>query len=81
MGSTANSISAANDLVSLAPKYIDIRRGQFIAVTIGVWGFVPWKVLASASNFVRFHLHFISIRASSSSSWHTGSKKNMLMIS
>ncbi|WOO77095.1 putative permease [Vanrija pseudolonga] len=51
---TANSISAANDLCSLAPKYINIRRGQFIAVTVGVWGFVPWKVLDSASNFLTF---------------------------
>jgi NCS1 family nucleobase:cation symporter-1 len=60
MSSTANSISAANDLVSLAPKYIDIRRGQFIAVTIGVWGFVPWKVLASASNFVRLSFYLMN---------------------
>ncbi|KGB79113.1 uracil transporter FurD [Cryptococcus deuterogattii 99/473] len=51
---TANSISAANDMTSLAPKYINIQRGQLIAVTIGVWGFVPWKVLATASNFLTF---------------------------
>lgn len=51
---TANSISAANDLTSLAPKYINIKRGQLIAITVGVWGFAPWKVLASASNFLTF---------------------------
>ena len=51
---TANSISAANDLASLAPKYINIKRGQIIAVTIGVWGFAPWKVLATAANFLTF---------------------------
>ena len=51
---TANSISAANDMTSLAPKYIDIKRGQLIAVTIGVWGFAPWKVLATAANFLTF---------------------------
>ncbi|BEI88654.1 uncharacterized protein CcaverHIS019_0200160 [Cutaneotrichosporon cavernicola] len=51
---TANSISAANDICSLAPKYVNIRRGQFIAITIGVWGFVPWKVLDSAANFLTF---------------------------
>jgi hypothetical protein len=34
-GSTANSISAANDMVSLAPKWLNIKRGQFIACTIG----------------------------------------------
>ena len=37
--STANSISAANDMATLAPKYINIRRGQYIALTIGVFGF------------------------------------------
>ncbi|WVQ82454.1 hypothetical protein IAT38_004583 [Cryptococcus sp. DSM 104549] len=51
---TANSISAANDMTSLAPKYLNIRRGQLIAITVGVWGFAPWKVLNSASNFLTF---------------------------
>jgi hypothetical protein len=51
---TANSISAANDMTSLAPKYINIKRGQMIAVTVGVWGFAPWKVLATAANFLTF---------------------------
>ncbi|ORY20788.1 permease for cytosine/purines, uracil, thiamine, allantoin-domain-containing protein [Naematelia encephala] len=51
---TANSISAANDMTSLAPKYINIKRGQFIGLTVGVFGFAPWKVLATASNMVSF---------------------------
>jgi len=51
---TANSISAANDLTSLAPKWINIRRGQLIACTVGVFGFAPWKVLATAGNFLTF---------------------------
>ncbi|CAD6580716.1 MAG: hypothetical protein TREMPRED_002824 [Tremellales sp. Tagirdzhanova-0007] len=51
---TANSISAANDMTSLAPKYINIKRGQIIAVTVGVFGFAPWKVLATAGNFLTF---------------------------
>lgn len=51
---TANSISAANDMCSLAPRYINIQRGQLFAITIGVWGFVPWKVLNSAANFLTF---------------------------
>lgn len=41
-------------MCSLAPKYINIRRGQMIAITVGVWGFVPWKVLNSAANFLAF---------------------------
>ncbi|KAE8442418.1 hypothetical protein EG329_003376 [Mollisiaceae sp. DMI_Dod_QoI] len=51
---SANSISAANDLMSFAPKYINIRRGQLLAAVIGSWGFVPWKILASAAKFLAF---------------------------
>ncbi|KAG0650443.1 putative permease [Hyphodiscus hymeniophilus] len=51
---SANSISAANDLMALCPKYINIRRGQLLAAVIGSWGFVPWKILASAANFLAF---------------------------
>ncbi|KAF2724789.1 hypothetical protein K431DRAFT_281739 [Polychaeton citri CBS 116435] len=51
---SANSISAANDLMSFCPKYINIRRGQLLAATIGSWAFVPWKILASAQKFLAF---------------------------
>ncbi|KAK8864110.1 hypothetical protein IAR55_001356 [Kwoniella newhampshirensis] len=51
---TSNSISAANDLATLVPKYVNIRRGQLIVITIGVFGFAPWKVTASASNLLSF---------------------------
>ncbi|KAH8658065.1 permease for cytosine/purines, uracil, thiamine, allantoin-domain-containing protein [Xylariales sp. PMI_506] len=51
---SANSISAANDLMSFAPRYINIRRGQILAAIIGSWGFVPWKILASAEKFIAF---------------------------
>jgi len=51
---SANSISAANDLMSLCPRYINIRRGQLLAAVIGSWGFVPWKILASAAKFLAF---------------------------
>ncbi|BGP42631.1 hypothetical protein JCM10449v2_006643 [Rhodotorula kratochvilovae] len=51
---TANSISSANDLASLFPKWINIFRGQMFAVIVGVWAFAPWKVLASAQNFLTF---------------------------
>lgn len=51
---SANSISAANDLMSFCPKYINIRRGQLLAAFIGSWGFVPWKILASAAKFLAF---------------------------
>ncbi|THW90494.1 hypothetical protein D6D15_04518 [Aureobasidium pullulans] len=51
---SANSISAANDLVSFFPKYINIRRGQLLAALIGAWACVPWKILASAQKFLSF---------------------------
>jgi len=40
LDSTANSISAANDLTSLAPKYINIKRGQILAVTVSAFLFM-----------------------------------------
>ncbi|KAL8287173.1 hypothetical protein RQP46_003625 [Phenoliferia psychrophenolica] len=51
---TANSISASNDLTTLFPRWITIFRGQMISVTVGVFAFAPWKVLASASSIVSF---------------------------
>ncbi|TNY20408.1 permease for cytosine/purines, uracil, thiamine, allantoin-domain-containing protein, partial [Rhodotorula diobovata] len=48
------SISSANDLASLFPKWVNIFRGQMFAVVVGVWAFAPWKVLASASSFISF---------------------------
>lgn len=51
---SANSISAANDLMAFCPKYINIRRGQLLAALIGAWACVPWKILASAQKFLAF---------------------------
>ncbi|KAK9447934.1 permease for cytosine/purines, uracil, thiamine, allantoin-domain-containing protein [Limtongia smithiae] len=51
---SANSISAANDLNCMFPRFITIRRGQFIVAVIGAWAFVPWNVLTSATNFLSF---------------------------
>lgn len=51
---TANSISAANDLTVLFPRYINIKRGCIIAAIIGGWVIVPWKILSSAETFLAF---------------------------
>jgi NCS1 family nucleobase:cation symporter-1 len=51
---TANSISAANDLTVLFPRYVNIRRGCMIAAIIGGWVIVPWKILSSAETFLSF---------------------------
>ncbi|KAI6091568.1 permease for cytosine/purines, uracil, thiamine, allantoin-domain-containing protein [Hypoxylon rubiginosum] len=51
---TANSISAANDLTVLFPRYLNIKRGCIMAAFIGAWVFVPWRIMASATNFLTF---------------------------
>lgn len=43
---SANSLSAANDMMALCPKYIDIRRGQIICAVLGGWALCPWEILA-----------------------------------
>jgi Permease for cytosine/purines, uracil, thiamine, allantoin len=44
---SANSLSAANDLTALCPRYINIRRGQAICAFLGGWALCPWEILAS----------------------------------
>ncbi|KAG9578270.1 uridine permease-like protein Fui1, partial [Aureobasidium melanogenum] len=51
---TGNSISAANDLCVMAPKYINIRRGCIIAAVVSCWVMVPWKILKNAQTFLAF---------------------------
>jgi len=51
---TANSISAANDLTVLFPRWVNIYRGCIIAAIIGGWVIVPWKILSSATTFLAF---------------------------
>ncbi|KAG8932925.1 hypothetical protein FRC03_000061 [Tulasnella sp. 419] len=50
----ANSISAANDLTAMAPRFINIRRGQIICAIIGGWVMCPWEILATAIGFLTF---------------------------
>lgn len=49
----ANSTAFGNDLLAILPKYIDIRRGQFLCAILGVC-VTPWNILASAGNFLTF---------------------------
>ncbi|KAH7346673.1 allantoin permease [Rhexocercosporidium sp. MPI-PUGE-AT-0058] len=51
---SANSISVATDLSALLPKYINIRRGQFICAVIGDWAMTPWNILVSAESLINF---------------------------
>ncbi|BCR85977.1 uncharacterized protein ACHE_21435S [Aspergillus chevalieri] len=50
---SANSISAANDLAALAPRFFNIRRGQLLCAVLS-WCLVPWKILESAESFLNF---------------------------
>ncbi len=51
---TANSISAANDLTVLFPRWINIKRGCMVAAVIAGWILVPWKIISSAGTFLAF---------------------------
>jgi NCS1 family nucleobase:cation symporter-1 len=51
---TAKSISAANDLTVLFPRYVNIKRGCIIAALVGGWVIVPWKILSSAETLLTF---------------------------
>ena len=51
---SANSLSAANDMTVLFPRYINIRRGQVICAILGGWALCPWEILASAQGFLSF---------------------------
>ncbi|KZS93119.1 hypothetical protein SISNIDRAFT_455091 [Sistotremastrum niveocremeum HHB9708] len=51
---SANSVSAANDLTALFPRFVNIRRGQILCAVLGAWALVPWKILESAISFLNF---------------------------
>ncbi|KAI1842529.1 hypothetical protein JX265_012659 [Neoarthrinium moseri] len=51
---SANVISASNDLASLFPKYINIRRAAIICTITGGWIMVPWKIITSAESLINF---------------------------
>ncbi|TVY82355.1 putative permease [Lachnellula suecica] len=51
---SANVISFANDLTSLFPKYINIRRGVIVGTITASWIMVPWKIIHSAASLLSF---------------------------
>ncbi|RDL29708.1 Uncharacterized protein BP5553_10688 [Venustampulla echinocandica] len=51
---SANVISCSNDMATLFPKYISIRRGAIITTLIGGWVMVPWKIISSAASLLTF---------------------------
>lgn len=51
---SANIISASNDLSSLFPKYLDLRRAALITSLVSAWIMVPWKIVTSAESLLSF---------------------------
>lgn len=46
-----NAFSAGMDLSALFPKFINIRRGAYIALVVSI-AMCPWELLASAETFI-----------------------------
>ncbi|KAK4063638.1 hypothetical protein Trihar35433_8346 [Trichoderma harzianum] len=46
-----NSMSTGMDLAGLWPKYINIRRGSYVMMVVGI-ATQPWQLLATASKFL-----------------------------
>jgi len=51
---SANVISCSNDMTTLFPKYISLRRGAILTTVIGGWIMVPWKIIHSAASLLSF---------------------------
>ncbi|EIN08478.1 NCS1 nucleoside transporter family [Punctularia strigosozonata HHB-11173 SS5] len=50
---SANSISAGCDLTALFPRFINIRRGGYIAAIVG-FCILPWNFLKNGNNFTTY---------------------------
>ncbi|KAJ3564149.1 hypothetical protein NP233_g8481 [Leucocoprinus birnbaumii] len=50
---SANSISAGCDLTSLFPRFINIRRGGYVAAIVGLV-MLPWNLLKSSNQFTSY---------------------------
>ncbi|KAH8646299.1 NCS1 nucleoside transporter family [Xylariales sp. PMI_506] len=51
---SAHTVAVAVDLSTLLPKYINLRRGQYICCVLGTWAVAPWKILASVDSLLDF---------------------------
>lgn len=50
---SANSISAGCDLTALMPRFINIRRGGYVAAIVGLV-MLPWNLLKSSNSFTSY---------------------------
>jgi nucleobase:cation symporter-1, NCS1 family len=51
---SANAVSFANDITTIAPKWFNIRRGTIAGALIGGWALCPWIIVASGQAFLSF---------------------------
>ncbi|KAI0298674.1 permease for cytosine/purines, uracil, thiamine, allantoin-domain-containing protein [Multifurca ochricompacta] len=50
---SANTISAGCDLTALLPRFINIRRGGYVAAIVGIC-MLPWNLLKSSNGFTSY---------------------------
>ncbi|KAF7351206.1 hypothetical protein MSAN_01551700 [Mycena sanguinolenta] len=50
---SANSVSAGCDLTALFPRFINIRRGGYVAAIVGLC-MLPWNLLKSSNSFTSY---------------------------
>ncbi|GKT42962.1 putative permease [Colletotrichum spaethianum] len=51
---SANAVSFANDITTLAPKWFNNRRGTVFVAFLGGWALCPWIIVASGKAFMNF---------------------------
>lgn len=51
---SANAVSFANDVTTIAPKWFNVRRGTILVSVIGSWALCPWIIVASGKAFLNF---------------------------
>jgi NCS1 family nucleobase:cation symporter-1 len=51
---SANAVSFANDVTSIAPKWFNVRRGTILVSVVGSWALCPWIIVASGKTFLNF---------------------------
>ncbi|TRM62186.1 permease [Schizophyllum amplum] len=50
---SANSVSAGCDLTALMPRFINIRRGGYVAAIVGIC-MLPWNLLKDSNSFTSY---------------------------
>lgn len=51
---SANAVSFANDVTTLAPRWLNVRRGTILVSLVGSWALCPWIIVSSGKAFLNF---------------------------